>query len=235
MSADVLPSERPWLALDTATSLGSVAIGWPDRLLGEVTLGVEVRHSEALLPAVDFLLSRTGVQRRDLGLVIVGAGPGSFTGVRIAAATAKGLVHALRIPMLSYSSLAVLAAGAFHAARPVCALFDAKRNEVYAACYGFSAATRELLTHLPPSALGIDDVIERVQRLDPVYVGEGALRHAQRIRAVGGTVAPAPLALPRASSLIWLANQSPDTGRVANPAAWEPEYVRPPGAERVTR
>jgi tRNA threonylcarbamoyladenosine biosynthesis protein TsaB len=222
----------PWLALDTATPLGSVALGWADRLLGEITLGIEVRHSEALLPALDFLLQRTGIQQDQLGRVVVGAGPGSFTGVRIAAATAKGLAHALGIPLYAYSSLAALAAPALHADQAVCAMFDARRDEVYAACYRFNAADDHIATLLPPSALAVDDVLDRFQA-EPLYVGEGATRHAERIRARGATVAAPALAVPRASSLLWLADLLPQAGLVHDIAVWEPEYVRPPGAQRV--
>jgi len=223
--------DAPWLALETATPLGSVALGWPDRLLGEITMGVEIRHSEALMPAIDFLLHRTRTLRTALAAIVVGAGPGSFTGVRIAAATAKGLVHALGVPLHAHSSLAALAAPAFQDDRPICAMFDARRDEVYAACYRFDAARREIVTLLPPAALAIDEVLDRF-RDEPIYIGEGAVRHAARIREHGGDVALTPPSIPRASSLIWLAGL-PEAGRVHDPAAWEPEYVRPPGAERV--
>jgi tRNA threonylcarbamoyladenosine biosynthesis protein TsaB len=222
---------RAVLALETSTSLGSVAVGRGPELLGEVLLGVRVRHSEALLPALANLLDGVGLTIRDLAAVVVGAGPGSFTGVRIAAATAKGLIHAAGLPLRAYSSLAALAAGTATHDRPVCALFDARREEVYAACYRFPGYER-METILEPTARHIDELLRDLHGLSPLFAGEGASRHADRIRAAGGTVAPPLLATPRASALLWLARLDPDGGLVSHPASWEPAYVRPPGVER---
>jgi tRNA threonylcarbamoyladenosine biosynthesis protein TsaB len=219
--------EGPVLALDTAMSLGSVAVGRSGRLLAEATLGVAVRHSESLLPAIRFVLDRAGVAPADLEAIVVGAGPGSFTGVRIAGATAKGMVHGLGIPLFAYSSLAGLAAGAGVTGRPVCALIDAHRDEVFAACYRFP---REggLEEVVEPSVIEVDDLAARLAEHSPVWVGEAALRFRDRL-GPAGEVGEAPLALPRAASLLWLARHAPAAGRVANPAAWVPDYVRPPG------
>ena len=225
-------SDGPWLALDTATPLGSVAIGWPGRILAEVTLGVQVRHSEALLPAISFVLERTSIRQQELSRIIVGAGPGSFTGVRIAAATGKGLARALGLPLFAYSSLAALAANAAVAGEPVCALFDARRNEVYAACYRFPP-NGGITTELAPAAMEIDDVLRRVLVLDPVFVGEGAIRHRERIAALGGRLALPAMVVPHSSALIWLAGEAPELGQVSDPAHWVPDYARPAGAERT--
>ncbi len=216
------------LALETSTTLGSVAVGRGEALLAEVLLGVSVRHSEVLLPAVEFALARAGVAAGDLQAIVVGAGPGSFTGVRIAAATAKGLAHALDISLLPYSSLAALAAGCAQPARPVCALFDARRGEVYGACYRFLAGGA-WITVLPPTAGTADAIMDRVAGEDPLYTGDGALRNADRIRGRGGVVAEAPMALPRASALLWLAEQA--TPPLPVPVArWQPDYLRSSGA-----
>lgn len=219
------------LALETATPAGSVAVGRGDEVLAEVMLGTERRHAEALLPAVKSALEQADLDASAIGAVVVGAGPGSFTGVRIAAATAKGLVHALGVPLFAYSSLAAVAAGAATGERALCALFDARRDEVYAACYRFGGP-QGMITEREPAALRVGDVLALTRGLDPIYIGDGALANADRIRAAGGTVAPAPLAQPRASSLLWLARVAPGSGRIPNAAEWQPDYVRPPGAER---
>jgi tRNA threonylcarbamoyladenosine biosynthesis protein TsaB len=247
---------RPYLALDTSTALGSVAVGRGDRLLAEVVVGVTVRHSEALLPAIDYALRSAGVEPAGLGGVVVGGGPGSFTGVRVAAATAKGLVRVLGVPLFAYSGLEALAAGvgacsgaglsgnraggaavpsglaaeAVVQPRPVCALFDARREEVYAACYRFDAGGIETL--LEPSVLPLDSVMSELRAVDPIYAGDGALRYRDLIEGAGGGVAPAFCAVPRGGALLWLADLDPEAGRVAEPAVWEPEYLRAAGAER---
>lgn len=222
---------RPYLALDTSTALGSVAVGRGDRLLAEVVVGVTVRHSEALLPAIDYALRSAGVEPSGLGGVVVGGGPGSFTGVRVAGATAKGLVRVLGVPLYAYSGLQALAAGVgAGSSRPVCALFDARREEVYAACYRFGAGGIE--TFLEPAVLPIDDVLAELGDVDPIYAGDGALRYRTSIEGAGGAVAPAFQAVPRGGALLWLADLVPLAGLVDEPAAWEPEYLRAAGAER---
>lgn len=224
--------EGPILALDSSTSLGSVAVGYESGVYGEVTRNVAGGHSSALLPAVEQVMEAAGLRARDLAAIVVGGGPGSFTGLRVAAATAKGMIQALRVPLLAYSGLLATAASAWASPGPVCALFDARRRDVYAGCYRFGEPRP--LTILPPTALSIDEVVERFRADAPLFVGEGALLHRELLeRELGATVGPAQLAAPRASALLWLAVHAPEQGRVADPAAWEPEYVRASGAERV--
>lgn len=219
----------PLLALDTSTPVGSVAVGRAGRVLAEVVIGVGVRHAEALLPALDFALGRAGVRLDELSGIVVAGGPGSFTGVRIAGAAAKGLARALDLPLYSYSGLLVLAAGVAAAEGPVCALFDARREEVYAAIYEFSTGAPRML--LEPAARPLEEVLAAAGSPAPLYVGDGALKHRSRLEAAGAKVAPVHLAYPRAASLLWLAEVDP-SGRVETPAAWEPAYLRPSGAER---
>jgi tRNA threonylcarbamoyladenosine biosynthesis protein TsaB len=220
------------LAIEAATAAGGVALADGERLLSEVLLAEGGRHAEALLPAVGFLLERAGAAPRDIGTVVVGAGPGSFTGVRIAAATARGLVRGLGVPLFAYPSLEVLARSAGRRDRTVCGLFDARRGEVYAGAWRFPENGPPRVV-LEPVAATVETVLARLAGTDPLYVGSGALAYAERILASGGVVGPAMLAVPRASALLELLWLDPAAGRVADPAAWEPAYLRPPGAERI--
>jgi tRNA threonylcarbamoyl adenosine modification protein YeaZ len=223
-----LPCEAMLVAIETSTDVGSVAIGSGNELLGEVTVGTRTRHAESLLPALDFLLRTTRLSREAVQGIVVGGGPGSFTGVRIAAATARGLVYGLGVPLYAYSSLAAVAVDA-PVEGAVCALFDARRGEVYAACYERSG-TASLRTILEPTALPIDELRDRLSHLRPAWIGEGAIRYAREL----GIAAPPPLP-PRASALLRLAAHDSahgGRGRVLEPAGWEPSYLRGSGAER---
>ena len=228
---DMPPIDGAVLAFDTATPLGTIAIGRGVALLGEVTIGVNARHAESLLPAIDFVMRNAGLKRSDLSAIVVGAGPGSFTGVRIAGATAKGLAYALGLPLYAFSSLTMVAAGAA-VAEPVCALFDARRGEVYAACHRFDQNPElvSITTLLPPSAMKLDAVAEVLRAHDPVYIGEGAVRYAGTIRTLGSRLGPAMLGTPRASALLRLLGFAGERARIADPARWTPEYLRAPGA-----
>lgn len=219
-----------WLGIEAATPTGGAAVSRDGSLLAEVTLGLTTRHSELLLPAIDFVLHAAGVRPVELDGVVVGAGPGSFTGVRIAAATARGLAAALAVPLYAHSSLAAVAAGAGIMDRPVCALFDARRGEVYAGCYRFSAGGVEEL--LPPCAQPLTLVLEQIGSLAPVFVGDGARRYAPRLPAAA---VPPLLSPPRAAALLWLHELAPAAGLVRETSGWEPAYLRESGAEQGLR
>ncbi len=213
------------LAIDAATSHGGVAIGRNGIATAEIGISNTSRHSELLLPAVEFALHASGIGRSDLGGIVVGSGPGSFTGVRIAAATARGLAAGLSIPLYAYSSLASLAAAAGRGTAPVCAMFDARRGEVYAACYEFGDDGMHTL--LAPMAAPVENVVQALAGIDAVFVGDGAVAYSARLPRP-----PVDLGLvhPRASALLWLAARDPAAGLVGLPASFEPAYIRESGA-----
>jgi tRNA threonylcarbamoyladenosine biosynthesis protein TsaB len=184
------------VAIETATPLGTVAVGRGDELLAEVELGVQSRHAEAVLPALEAALARAGLDRDEIAEVVVGAGPGSFTGVRVAAATAKGLVAVLDRPLVAYPSLLALAAPV-PADGPVCALFDARRGEVYAGCWQVTPrAIEELLEPMVGSVAAVVEALGRrlYDRVPPRFVGDGARRYsavlAEAVAAADWTAPP---------------------------------------------
>ena len=215
------------VAIETSTSLGSVAVGYGDQLVSECALAVRATHSETVLPELSRLLERAGLEPDQVERVVVGAGPGSFTGVRIAASLAKGWCHARRVPLYAYSSLRAVAASV--GVSYVCALFDARRGEVYAEAYDDGALAEPLFG---PVVAPFEEVLVR---LEPTaawsFVGEGAQRHREAIQARGGSVLAPHLGVPRAAALLWLTHQDP-AGEVKDVSIWEPEYVRASGAER---
>ncbi len=222
----------PLLAIEASTDFGSVAVGGVGGVFAEMGTGGRAGHSSRLLPAADEVVRAAGLRPAELGGVVVGRGPGSFTGIRIAGATAKGIARALEIPMYAYSSLLVTAANAWAHDGPVCALVDARGCDVYAGCYRFGE-TVEVVD--APAAISIDDVVDRyAEGVRPLFVGDGAVRHRDElVGRLGARVADAQFAAPRAASLLWLAARIPEVGLVADPGNWEPEYLRASGAERI--
>ena len=213
-------------AIDTSTTFGTVAVARGDRVLAEVGVGLQARHSETILPALETALAMAGLERRDIEGIVGGAGPGSFTGVRVAAATAKGLAAALEVPLHAWSSLLPVAVGVA-SDRPVCTLFDARRGEVYAGCW--RVAAEEVETVLEPTVAPVDEIVGATRSADPLFAGDGALRYREHLGDAPVIRAPAP---PRASALLWLADRHPDQGRVSDASEWEPVYVRASSAER---
>lgn len=217
------------LALETSTTTGSVAVGAGAALV-EVRLAPPIRHAEALLPAIDYALAAAGVAKRELAGVAIGGGPGSFTGLRIAGATGKALAHSLGVPLFAASGLLVQAAALADASSPVCAMFDARRGEVYAACYRFEGTAVSVL--LEPAVGDALDFVERLRAHDVVYLGEGVERNRERMEEQGARLSGLRGAAPSAAALLALVAAAPERYRVPEPAAWEPAYVRASSAER---
>jgi tRNA threonylcarbamoyladenosine biosynthesis protein TsaB len=219
------------LALDSSTRSAYVAVEVDGRVAAEEAVTAQANASSALLPAVDRALRAAGLAPADVSAVVVGGGPGSFTGLRIAAATAKGIVHALGVPLFAYSGLLGFAAAHRDAGRPVCALCDARNQEVYAGCWRFTGAGAEEV--LPVQALGIDVLVHRLADAGALFVGEGAGLYRHVLTPAFGAAAVAGEERSPAVGLLSLARTVPGAGRVADPAAWEPEYVRAAGVERI--
>lgn len=217
------------LAFDTSADHGSVVLGNRERVLARCALPARRARSESLLPAVRDLLDRTGVTLDDVEAIAVGSGPGSFTGLRIGAALAKGLCFARGLPLYAYSSLSAIVAGLPIEGR-ICAMIDARGGRVFAATYAAATPLHELA---PPA---VWDVRELIAELDPLsswtLAGDGAARHAQPIRAAGGRPLSESNSRPRAEGLLHLVREQPE-GRVEDVRSWQPEYLLPPAAERL--
>jgi tRNA threonylcarbamoyladenosine biosynthesis protein TsaB len=220
-------SAPPCLAFDTSGGVGSVALGQGTRVLASRTLELRREHAARLVPMIDETLTAAGVERSELGGIVVGEGPGSFTGVRVAAATAKGLAHALAVPLWTFPSLAA-AALAEDAGSVRYALFDARGERVYGACYAIEAAVvRELV---PPHGGTLGDVLRGSVARDAVFVGDGARRHRQTIERAGFAVSRGP-SLSLAEALLHLHALREGADAPVRVATWEPRYVRASSAE----
>lgn len=215
--------ESLFVAFDTSGSAGAVAVARGPHVLARVVLPRLGEHAAGLVPALDEALAQAGVQRYALERVVVGEGPGSFTGVRIAAATAKGLAHALRIPITAISSLAAAALAADGGAVRY-ALFDARRERVYGACYGVGIAGVRCL--VPPHGGTLRDVLGGEVPAGAVFVGEGVRRHRAAIEGAGYALAAGDGTVTLAEGLVRYLAREPGTPSVEDPRSWEPRYVR---------
>ena len=223
---------RPRLGIDTATDRATVALGDADAVWEHAALEGARRQASGLLPLVDGVLRRAGVRIPDLSGVVVGDGPGSFTGLRIGWALARGLAHEHGTPLFAVPSLMAHARSAALAAavgaRPVAACFDALRGQVFAGVYRFDGGRAE--TVLAPEVLTVADLVRRTPEPPALATGDGAERYADEITRWTG-VAPVRLAdgaPPAAWSLIALGAEA---RALTDPAAAEPAYGRPAEAQ----
>ncbi len=123
------------LALDTSTRQASLALCTEEELLGEYTWHVGNNHSVELLERIQRVFAECGKTISDIDGVAVAIGPGSFNGLRVALSTAKALAFALHKPLIGVSTLDVIAAQQCQWSGPICAMLEAGRSELYAACY----------------------------------------------------------------------------------------------------
>lgn len=174
------------LAIETATPAQSVALAEDDRLLAELSYEAQGHRGGLLLPAVDQVLKKAGVAARDLDAVAVSVGPGSFTGLRVGLATAKGLALGAGAALVGVSTLEALAEGYAHANVTLCALLDAYRGEVYMAVFRRKGNALERLS--PDTVLAPEAVQTALADVEgPVHlIGNGAARYRERLRAALG-------------------------------------------------
>ena len=161
------------LALDSSAIVATVALCEDEALLGELTINNGNTHSETLLPMVEFLLDRFGLTPDDLDALAVSKGPGSFTGVRIGAATVKGLAFGTSLPCVGVSTLEALAYNLIGYDGLICPVMNARRKQVYTAL--FRARDGVLERILPDQAIAIAELDEKLKEFDePVrLVGDG--------------------------------------------------------------
>ena len=225
-------AERIWLAIDTATDLASVAVGIPPVTLAAAFVQGARQHAAQILTLVEQALAPTGVRLKELAGIVLGDGPGSFTGLRIGWAAAKGLAQETGLPLRTVPSLMAAAAGGARVLGdvPVAACFDALRGQVYGAVYVVKPGAVE--TVVPPTLLTLDELAARSPVRPRLVVGDGALKYGEAVRRWSG-VAPVSVEelVPPAVSMLALLPRERVATEVPDPATAEPLYGRPAEAQ----
>ena len=223
------------LAIDASGQTAGAALVTEEKVIAELTLNCGYTHSQTLMPIVDYVLTLSGVNKRGIDYIACTSGPGSFTGLRIGAACAKGLAAGLGKKMVNVSALDVLAYNVCKTQGITASVMDARRGEVYAAVYSWrrSAMTRETDY--------LADKIERIAAItrefggDVTFVGDGAVVHRDYLQKEGFGTAPIGHLLQRPSSLGALALAkvtSGDSAGITDPRGFKLFYIRKPQAER---
>lgn len=216
-----------WLAIDTATDIASVAVTAGGETIARSIRGAR-QHAAQIIPLIAEVLTAASVPRAEIASVVVGDGPGSFTGLRIGWAAAKGLTHERQRPLVAIPSL--LAAAHAAGVETVAACYDALRGQVFGAVYAFEDdRVRPLVT---PDVFTIQQLAAADARRPVVAVGDGAERYADEVKRWTGR---APLALaelpPLAASLLALLEYDGARRAIGDAGVAEPIYGRPAEAQ----
>ena len=224
------------LAIESAALVASAALADDGAVLAEMTLNTKLTHSQTLLPMIGELLEKTGLRGEELDAIAVSAGPGSFTGLRIGAATAKGLGMAWNRPLIAVPTLDATAFGLWGSRFLLSPIMDARRSQVYNGLYRFDAAGA-LKRLAGPRALGMDELLEELKALaEPaVFTGDGVPAFRKQIEEALGEnalFAPASHSRARAAAVASLGLEMLQRGETVSAAAFAPFYLRISQAER---
>ena len=229
------------LALDSSGLVASVAVveddGVNGNLLAEYTVNYKKTHSQTLLPMLDEIAGMIELDLNTLDAIGVAGGPGSFTGLRIGSATAKGLGLALDKPLVHVPTVDALAYNLYGTERLICPLMDARRNQVYTGIYEFRENRLEVL--LPQTVTDIREIAEKLCKLnrEVIFLGDGVPVYREPLteRLMAGqrfSFAPAHLNKQRAGAVAVLALRYLREGKTEKAFEHRPEYLRLPQAER---
>lgn len=223
------------LGIDSSGLVASVALVIEEEMIAEYTINYKKTHSQTLLPMLDEIVKMTGFSLEDLDAIAVAGGPGSFTGLRIGAATAKGLGLALKKPIVSIPTVDGLAYNVFGTDRLICPIMDAKRNQVYTGLYESNRDSLQAISQ--QKAVMLDEIIEEINGMnrEVIFLGDGVPVYKEQIGQkikVPYLFAPAHLSKQRAGSIATLGSIYYSEGRIQTAMEHEPVYLRLSQAER---
>jgi len=231
------------IAIDSSGLVASVAIVEDEVLRGEYNVQYKKTHSQTLLPMLDELKKMIELDLSTVDAIALASGPGSFTGLRIGSATAKGLGLAMDVPLVEIPTLDGLACNLYGTDKLVCPLMDARRNQVYTGIYEYSRIEKEgavsyaLKSILPQCAISIDEIAAKCneQGREVIFLGDGVPVFMQRLKElmqVPYGFAPAHMNRQRAAAFAPLAIQYLLEGKYVAARDHAPEYLRLSQAER---
>ena len=223
------------LAIDSSGLVASAAVLEDGLLLAEYTVNYKKTHSQTLLPMIDEISRMIELDLNSLDAIAVAGGPGSFTGLRIGSATAKGLGLALDKPLISVPTVDALAYNFCGTEGLICPMMDARRSQIYTGLYRFRGEDFQVI--LPQRAEAVEEMAGRLNQMGEkvILLGDGACVYEEKLKEllqVPWLMAPAHLNRQRAGAVGALAEKYFAEGKLQTAAEHRPEYLRMSQAER---
>lgn len=227
------------LAIDSSGLVASVALAEDDILIAEYDIQHKITHSQTLLPMLDEIKKMIDLDLSTIDAIAVAAGPGSFTGLRIGAATVKGLGLALNKPIIPVPTVDGLAYNFYGSGSLICPIMDARRSQVYTGLYEFKQNGHrfEMITLREQCAEAFSETAEKLNALgrEVIFLGDGVPvfeKDMEKLLTIPYQLAPAHMNRQRAGSVAVLGMELYKKGIVQSADEHAPEYLRLSQAER---
>lgn len=244
MKVENVPNVKPgkpepyYLAIESSGRVGSAALGKGPNLLEEIVFSGKMRHSSELFPALTKLLDRAGCTPGDIQTLCFTAGPGSFTGIRIAVTAAKMMNFAQKTNLVAVDTLDVIAENATEyveisgkECKKIIPILDAKQNQFFTAIYAAenNKWRKEIEDALIPAETLIQKIMEE-QSASLAVLGEGLLYHSDLFKAHGIQILPSEYWPARARNVLKIGYKLAQKGCFSDPLTLVPSYIRQPDA-----
>lgn len=223
------------LGIESSSLVASVAILTEDEITAEYTLNFKKTHSQTLLPMIDTIIKMTELDLDSIDAIAVSAGPGSFTGLRIGSATAKGLGLALKKPLIHIPTVEAMAYQCYSSNYMICPIMDARRNQVYTGLYEFDGQNFRIIKD--QTALDIKELMAEINGTGKhtLFLGDGVPVYKDQIIDLADhpySFAPPFMNRQRAAAVASLGAVYYKEGKIETAADHEPDYLRKSQAER---
>ena len=226
------------LAIDSSSLVASVAVVEDDIMVAEYTINHKKTHSQTLLPMINEISKMAELDLSQVDAIAVSGGPGSFTGLRIGSATAKGLGLVWDKPLIHVPTVDAMAYNLYGTDKLICPMMDARRNQTYTGLYEF--INDEFKIVMEQCAISVDELIEEINKLgkEVIFLGDGVPVFKDILNeklSVEHTYAPAHMNRQRAGAVGVLGQKYYADGKYEAAAEHEPNYLRQSQAEREAK
>lgn len=179
------------LGIDTSTMAASVAVIEDNKLICEYTINTKKTHSQKLMPMIEDMLKKSELSIKEIDLIGICVGPGSFTGLRIGMATAKAIAHINNLPIIGVTSLEMLAANMNLCDKKICSILDAQRDQVYTAKFEYKDS--KLVQIEDNDVIEIDKLIGDIASKEEEYIliGEAVYKYEEKLKNISNIFIPA--------------------------------------------
>lgn len=223
------------LGIDSSGLVASAAIADEKNIIAEFTVNNKQTHSQTLLPMIEKVVDMSGIEIEQIDVIAIAAGPGSFTGLRIGSATAKGIGLALKKPVVSVPTLEGLAYRVSVFDGIICPIMDARRNQVYTGIYKMDKGNLVCLSE--QKAVDIHEIMEELEKYDEkvIFLGDGVEVQRETIEKEFKKeycFAPIHLSKQSAAAVAVLGDIYFNQGKAEDAAEHKPIYLRKSQAER---